>query len=91
MSHLALAWVVKNDNVSTCIVSSALFSCSSARSSPLTPGQLGATSVTQLEENFKALDILPKLTPDVIEKIEKILDNKPAPPVRLHISPVRSS
>jgi len=28
---------------------------------------------------LKALDVLPKLTPEVVEKIEKILDNKPEP------------
>jgi aryl-alcohol dehydrogenase-like predicted oxidoreductase len=39
---------------------------------------LGASSVEQLKENLKALDVLDKLTPEVLEKIEKILDNKPA-------------
>lgn len=38
---------------------------------------LGASSLEQLEENLKALDVLPKLTPDVVQEIEKILDNKP--------------
>jgi voltage-dependent potassium channel beta subunit len=38
---------------------------------------LGATSSKQVEENLKALEVLPKLTPEVLEKIEKILDNKP--------------
>ncbi|CAO1623270.1 unnamed protein product [Sympodiomycopsis kandeliae] len=38
---------------------------------------LGASSLEQLEENLKALDVLPKLTPEVVEEIEKILDNKP--------------
>ncbi len=39
----------------------------------------GASRVSQVEENMKALDVLPKLTDDVLEKIEEILDNKPAP------------
>jgi hypothetical protein len=30
-------------------------------------------------ENMKALDVVPKLTGDVIESIEGILDNKPDP------------
>jgi voltage-dependent potassium channel beta subunit len=38
---------------------------------------LGASRVAQLEENLKALDILPKLTPEIMEEIEKILANKP--------------
>lgn len=38
---------------------------------------LGATKKTQLQENLKALDALPLLTDDVLEKIEKIMDNKP--------------
>ncbi|GAA6063237.1 hypothetical protein JCM10212_000339 [Sporobolomyces blumeae] len=54
---LALAWCLKNENVSTVI--------------------LGATKPKQLEENFEALEILPKLTDDVMDEIEKILDNKP--------------
>ena len=39
----------------------------------------GASRVSQVEENMKALDVLPKLTDDVLEKIEGILDNKPSP------------
>ncbi|KAF8645693.1 hypothetical protein AX16_007642 [Volvariella volvacea WC 439] len=41
---------------------------------------LGASRPEQVIENLKALEVLPKLTPEVLEKIEKILDNKPAPP-----------
>ncbi len=35
----------------------------------------GASRVSQVEENFDALDIVPQLTDDVMEKIEAILDN----------------
>lgn len=38
---------------------------------------LGASRPSQIEENCKALQLLPKLTPEVMEEIEKILDNKP--------------
>lgn len=38
---------------------------------------LGASSVRQLEENLGALDVVPKLNPGVMERIEGILDNKP--------------
>lgn len=41
----------------------------------------------QIKENVKALDIYPKITPEVLEEIEKILDNKPSLPV----SCIRSS
>ncbi|KAG9561152.1 hypothetical protein KCU77_g17585, partial [Aureobasidium melanogenum] len=41
---------------------------------------LGATKVEQLEDNFRALKLLDKLTPELMEEIEKILDNKPAGP-----------
>lgn len=41
---------------------------------------LGATKPEQIVENLKALDIYPKLTPEVVAKIEKILDNKPSLP-----------
>lgn len=40
---------------------------------------LGASKLPQLEENLKCLEILPKLTDEVMEEIEKILNNKPAP------------
>lgn len=41
---------------------------------------LGASKVSQLEENLKALDVLPKLTDDVMQNLETILANKPALP-----------
>ncbi len=61
MTCLALAWTIKNPNVSTCI--------------------LGASKPEQIVENLKALDVIEKLTPEVMEKIEKVLENKPAGPV----------
>jgi len=42
---------------------------------------LGASNVDQIKENLLALDVIPKLTPPVIEKIEAILNNKPKPEV----------
>lgn len=59
MAHLALAWCLKNPNVSTVIT--------------------GASRLEQVEENMKALDVLPQLTDEVMEEIEKVLDNKPEP------------
>jgi len=59
MAQLALAWTLKNPNVSTTI--------------------MGATKTSQIEDNLKALDLVEKLTDDVMEKIEDILDNKPQP------------
>lgn len=38
---------------------------------------LGASRVSQLEENVKAFDHMNKMTPEVNEKIEEILGNKP--------------
>ncbi|KAF2146458.1 uncharacterized protein K452DRAFT_241217 [Aplosporella prunicola CBS 121167] len=40
---------------------------------------LGATKVEQIHDNCKALTLIPKLTPEVMEEIEKVLDNKPKP------------
>ena len=37
----------------------------------------GASKASQVTENMKALDVLPKLTNDVTERIEAILGNKP--------------
>jgi voltage-dependent potassium channel beta subunit len=50
ISQLALAWCLKNPNVSTVIT--------------------GASRVSQVTENMKALDVVPKLTPDVVAAIE---------------------
>ena len=55
--QLALAWCLKNPNVSSVIT--------------------GASRVEQLHENMKALDVVDKLTPDVLQKIEEVLQNKP--------------
>jgi voltage-dependent potassium channel beta subunit len=43
----------------------------------VTTAILGATKATQLTDNLKALGALKKLTPEIIEKIELILGNKP--------------
>lgn len=56
---LALAWALKNPNVSTVI--------------------LGATKVEQIEDNVKSIKLAEKLTPEILEEIEGILGNKPAP------------
>jgi len=42
----------------------------------------GASRPEQVVENMQALDVAPKLTADVLERIEGILDNKPAEPTR---------
>jgi len=57
LAELAIAWTIKNPNVTTAI--------------------LGATKKHQLEENLKALQVLPLLTPEIMGKIEAILQNKP--------------
>jgi voltage-dependent potassium channel beta subunit len=43
----------------------------------VTTAILGATKKEQLTENLKALDVLPKLTPDVVQRIEDIMQTKP--------------
>lgn len=51
---------------------------------------LGASSPEQVTENLKALDVIPKLTPEVLEKIEGILANKPEPPATWNRPPLDS-
>lgn len=41
---------------------------------------LGATKTAQLHQNLEALEILPKLNPEIMERIETILQNKPVLP-----------
>jgi len=40
----------------------------------------GATKEHQVIENMKSLDVIPKLTPEVMEKIEQVIKTKPEPP-----------
>jgi voltage-dependent potassium channel beta subunit len=40
----------------------------------------GASRPEQVIENFKALEIAPKLTPEILQEIDEILGNKPAGP-----------
>jgi len=57
MAQMALAWCLKNPNVSTVIT--------------------GASRASQVHENLKALEVAPKLTAEVMERIEGILQNRP--------------
>lgn len=59
VARLALAWCLKNPNVSTVI--------------------MGASKISQLEDNLQALDVQDQLTDDVMNLIEGILDNKTEP------------
>lgn len=46
----------------------------------VTTAILGATKEEQLKENLKALDVLPKLTPEVLEQVDNIMGTKPIMP-----------
>ena len=59
MATLAMAWVIKNPNVSSAIT--------------------GASKVEQVGRSVKSLALVPKLTDEVMQEIDEILDNKPEP------------
>jgi len=40
----------------------------------------GASKVSQVEQNMQTIDMVDRLTPEILDQIETILDNKPAPP-----------
>lgn len=46
----------------------------------VTTAILGATRREQLEQNLKALEVLPKLTPEVLQRIDDIMGTKPKMP-----------
>ena len=46
----------------------------------VTTAILGATKKQQLLDNLKAIEVMEKLTPDILEKIEKIMQTKPVLP-----------
>jgi voltage-dependent potassium channel beta subunit len=56
MPNLAIAWCLKNENVSTVIT--------------------GASKISHLKDNIKAVDAIPLLSTDVMERIENVLQNK---------------
>eukprot|EP00359_Climacostomum_virens_P011056 CAMPEP_0204906766 /NCGR_PEP_ID=MMETSP1397-20131031/6144_1 /ASSEMBLY_ACC=CAM_ASM_000891 /TAXON_ID=49980 /ORGANISM="Climacostomum Climacostomum virens, Strain Stock W-24" /LENGTH=345 /DNA_ID=CAMNT_0052075771 /DNA_START=11 /DNA_END=1048 /DNA_ORIENTATION=+ len=60
-SQLALAWAIKNKDVSTAI--------------------FGATRVDQVADNLGAVEVSHKLTPEILARIEDLLDNRPKAPV----------
>ncbi|KAL1961899.1 hypothetical protein VTN77DRAFT_932 [Rasamsonia byssochlamydoides] len=63
LAQLALAWALKNPNVSSLIT--------------------GASRPEQIYENVRALEVAKKLTPEILERIEEVLQNKPkAEPLR---------
>jgi aryl-alcohol dehydrogenase-like predicted oxidoreductase len=49
---------------------------------------LGASKPEQVIDNLKALDVIPKLTPEILAKVDAILENAPQPLVRLILSSV---
>lgn len=57
LAQMAIAWCLKNPNVSTVIT--------------------GASRVSQVHENMKALEFVEKLTPEFMQRIEAILENDP--------------
>jgi len=56
-AQLALAWVIRNKNVSSAIT--------------------GASKPEQIYDSVKALDVIPKLTEEVLDEIDEIMQNKP--------------
>lgn len=58
LPQLAIAWCLKNPDVSTVIT--------------------GASNPEQVTENMKSLAILPKLTDEVMQRIDEVLENRPA-------------
>ena len=38
---------------------------------------MGATKMSQLEENLNALEVVSKLTPEIEAEVERILENEP--------------
>jgi len=34
-----------------------------------------------VDDNVKAVEVYHKLTPEILERIEKLLDNRPSPPM----------
>lgn len=50
------------------------------RNPNVTSAILGATKVVQLEENLKALDVLPLLSAEVMERVDELMQTKPVLP-----------
>jgi len=57
--QLALAWVLRNKDVSTALV--------------------GFSTLAQLEDNAKAVEVYRQFTPEIEKRLEELLSNKPSP------------
>ncbi|MDD7805380.1 MAG: aldo/keto reductase [Endozoicomonas sp. (ex Botrylloides leachii)] len=62
LTHLSLAWCLKNSHVSTVIS--------------------GASRLSQLKDNLKAIHVIERITPAMLEAIDGIVGNKPPEPDR---------
>jgi voltage-dependent potassium channel beta subunit len=69
-SQLAIAWCLANSNVSTVITGA-------SRPEQVKENMNALDVVEQVKENMNALDVVARLTPDVLERIEEILENRP--------------
>jgi len=49
---------------------------------------LGASKPEQVIDNLKALDVLPKLTPEILKKVDEILENAPSPIIAVSREPL---
>lgn len=58
-AQLAMAWVIKNPDVSTAI--------------------FGASSASQLDGSLKSVEVMKKLTPEILARIEELFGNRPSP------------
>jgi aryl-alcohol dehydrogenase-like predicted oxidoreductase len=70
MAQLAIAWCLNNQNVSSVITGA-------SKPSQIIGNNIPKNKSLQLIENLGAMSMLPKLTPSVLEQIEKALENKP--------------
>ena len=61
-AELAIAWAVKNPDVSTCL--------------------LGASRPEQLDSSLKGLEVANQLTPEILQRIEDTLGNRPEPSMK---------
>ena len=83
MTHLALAWAAKNPNVSTVILGASKPEQGTFHPLLSISPQPALARVdhfvlfrrSAVTDNLKAIKLIPKLTPEIMADIEKILDN----------------
>ncbi|KXN66300.1 Aldo/keto reductase [Conidiobolus coronatus NRRL 28638] len=77
IAQLSLAWCIKNTNLCCTLAQLSIAWC--IKNHNVSTTMIGASKIEQLEDNLKSLQFVDKLTPEILEEIDEIVQTKPTP------------